>query len=456
MWKVETELEELQFVIETFREAPVVRPVDVDTKLHGLHALVATLQGKIAQATHPKPTVEVEQTYARWKERGFDFAALDTREQRALCIHPEYAIKPEVVQAAGQHPEIFRRTSTLFGFVNAYFTGWRTFPEPEKMETLIVLAIREKRRSLRSHVLAKWDSSPFLFGRDAEKHLGRMVVQQRVSVASLCSQFFIGETTNLARRTTEAALAQALQVLTHRPAETPPPKIREEVLWIKDNLLGRSLEASAFRQCMAVLIQFADRRAEVRDLVTAYVVGDVRLGDPRLPANDPNWRSMPEGARTSVLSWFAQENLEFFFNAIVPRNDENRRRAEFWLGFAKRAGNIKDFQVAISPDDIPKVRRAARDVGRYAALRGARTSAFMMLFQGRNGREYVIIEFSETGNAAYIYERSQFEKYGDTLRAAEFERQSLRRQADVVDRIIHNGAWERDAVYKLNEMGIRP
>jgi hypothetical protein len=169
---------------------------------------------------------------------------------------------------------------------------------------------------------------------------------------------------------------------------------------------------------------------------------------------------MPSGAKEQFLAWLAKQTLQFFFDTLVPRNDENRRRAEFWLGYAKRQGKIKDFQVAVSDDDLYRIHAVKERIPTYSSVRGGRTSAFLMVFEGY-GVEYVVIEFSETGNAAYIYKREDFQETGVSLRSRSFHLgDDLKRMRSVQERIIHrvstNERWERRAQLTLAELGIRP
>ena len=78
-----------------------------------------------------------------------------------------------------------------------------------------------------------------------------------------------------------------------------------------------------------------------------------------------------------------------------------------------------------------------------------------MVFEGY-GTEYVVIEFSETGNAAYIYTRKQFESGGTKLRSYSFHLTDiLKRKGQEEGRIIHIGDWEPKARRTLSELGIR-
>jgi hypothetical protein len=78
-----------------------------------------------------------------------------------------------------------------------------------------------------------------------------------------------------------------------------------------------------------------------------------------------------------------------------------------------------------------------------------------MRFEGY-GAHYVVVEFSEKGNAAYIFTAADFEAKRVTLRTPRFE---LKKHLKFDDshRIIHIGDWEAKASYKLaSEFGIRP
>jgi len=98
----------------------------------------------------------------------------------------------------------------------------------------------------------------------------------------------------------------------------------------------------------------------------------------------------------TVSCMVGERDAPVFFDTLVPNNDENRRRARFWLEYAKKQGKVKDFQVAVSDDDIYRIRASrAKTIPSYSRVTGGKTSAFLMVFEGY-GTEYVIIEFSET------------------------------------------------------------
>ena len=164
-------------------------------------------------------------------------------------------------------------------------------------------------------------------------------------------------------------------------------------------------------------------------------------------------------ARDRFLGWLAKETLQFFFNTLVPINDENRRRADFWLEYAKKPGKIKDFQVAVSDEDRYKILASRTNtIPTYSSIWGNNTSAFLMVLAGF-GTDYVVIEFSEKGNAAYIYVRKKFEAAGITMRSKSFGLDELKRRGATQDRILHidgHAGWEVKARRQLAELGTLP
>ena len=73
------------------------------------------------------------------------------------------------------------------------------------------------------------------------------------------------------------------------------------------------------------------------------------------------------------------------------------------FGFATMIG-FRDFQVAVSEADLWKVKASQKksELLLYSQVAHPTTSAFLMKFEGYGGH-FLVVEFSETGNAAYIF-----------------------------------------------------
>jgi hypothetical protein len=456
-------LDRLTTDLTVLRESLMWRTLDPAPYLRQLDKVIETLQIKSDKVSSPKPPLDPEQVWARWRGLDFDLAKLDGREIRSLCVSPKTAMKVRLVSALGVDSDGLKRWINLNGFVQAYFGQWRSMENPDTVEKLIQKMLGEGRILRRNKILDLWRQSPFLFSREASRRLGKIILKDRKSVRQSCAEFCIDPSSPLASAAHEYAAAAAAEELVQRDFRIGQELALKELQWISEHLLTPSLNADAYREALGKLIgsRIAESMPSFQTGLVALVHADERLGDPRLAYCAPNWRKIPE-ARERFLAWLAKETLQFFFDTLVPRNDTNRRRAEFWLEYAKKQGKIKDFQVAVSVDDRPKIRASrAKTIPSYSTITGGKASAFLMVFEGWNHKEYIVIEFSETGHAAYIYERDVFEASGAKIRSHSFGMsEDLRRMNDAEDRILHlvdtRERWETKARRKLADLGIRP
>jgi hypothetical protein len=436
--------------------------IDPVPYLQDLTRTIQTLEAKFERVSVPKPPLDPEAVWLRWQSVRHDLSMLDAREVRTLCVSPKTAMNRALVDALASKPDALMRWSTFYGFVQAYFVHWRGMAEPQSVEKLIQGMLVKGRLPRTSKVLDLWRRSQFLFSREAAQRLGGIVARDRKAVTQACSEHYVEPSSALAAAAHEQATALSVAELIQRDQRIGQELALKELQWISGTLLTKGLSPTVYREAMGKLIvsRLADESPPFQSALVSLVHSDERLGDPRVAYCAPNWRTMPNDAKEKLLAWLAKETLQFFFDTLVPKNDKNRRRAEFWLDYAKKQGKIKDFQVAVSTEDLPKIRASrAKTIPRYSTITYGNTSAFLMIFEGY-GKEYVVIEFSETNNAAYIYERKVFEASGTSMHANSYDMaKDLKRKEDVHGRILHmegRDLWETKARRSLGEMGIRP
>jgi len=83
---------------------------------------VEALEKKYDIGAAPKPPLDPERVWAKWREGQYDFGKLDSREKRTLCVSPQTAMRVKLVQCLGSSPDVLKRLTTFNGFVHAYFT----------------------------------------------------------------------------------------------------------------------------------------------------------------------------------------------------------------------------------------------------------------------------------------------------------------------------------------------
>jgi hypothetical protein len=181
-----------------------------------------------------------------------------------------------------------------------------------------------------------------------------------------------------------------------------------------------------------------------------------RLGDPRQTRN-PRWGGIDERAVTVYRRWVARADLELFFRAVAM--DEDRRA--FWLSYVDMMENSR---VALGNAALfvnqTAVSQFLQD-GRASRLGGGngQVSAFMFQIGG-----YHFVEFSETGNACYLYRADRspvsFDQawYGISDLKREIKRwiQWADTRQIISNRLLHHSGWEVKARNLLRALGIRP
>lgn len=201
-----------------------------------------------------------------------------------------------------------------------------------------------------------------------------------------------------------------------------------------------------------------EMHVELRD----YVVGWNVWRNPKLRAagQATSWNRVSDDVWRMVLQWVNESNLRDFFQILATRAGTDEGRLEFWSRYINQ---ISWTRLVFGAETRSQVRsnRAIRDLfareqGAYAEMTGSgvKGDAFMMQIG-----EYVIVEYSETGAAAYVYasEKLKFDRnarqYEGGTGDLRFGYHDTKRTAV---RITHHGGWQESAAQNLKTLGIYP
>jgi hypothetical protein len=428
--------------------------INVQRSCEQLAAAVNTLRQKRTIVTVDRPKMDVGKAWSAFVESGCELGNIDGLLFRTLCCAERTAVRPEFVAALTRHPEKLTRSRCLYGLVNSYFSKWRTMPEPSKLETLLLSTFTVL--SGKNPVVRKWLENPQLFSASAASFLAEEISAGQKAVDDVLRSNNINTVTKLAAAVRLSVAQTACEYLRRQESSRSDEWALSFLQWMTQKVLSDVTSPDVFRSAISSLIlsESAKRSEAFQHALRSYIQSHKRLGDPRIRECSPNWRSMPTEAAQRYLSWLARDNIIFFFNTILPNNNENRRRKDFWLRYHDR---IKDFQVALSNADLWKIKASGKssETLLYSQVIHPTTSAFLMKFEGYGGN-YLVVEFSETGNAAYIFRMADFEAKRLSLRSPKFELRA-HLKFNSTHRIIHTPGWEATAAHKLaSDFGIRP
>jgi hypothetical protein len=248
-----------------------------------------------------------------------------------------------------------------------------------------------------------------------------------------------------------AQRAAAVEELCHFEREEP---------WLpRESGRGRAVATDAARiVVVARLLEWWDSldQSHHEPIEERLLASDPLFGDPRRESLGRAWeevRKLAPSAFDSFLSTLIQQDLEFFFESV----DVDPARKAFWLRYLP---SIRRTMCVLEPNTHSTLRRkiSAYSADQRASFRRARsfatsdqteTSAFVLHFD-----RFVVVEFSRTGNAAYVYSRNAF---ASLVSERGYENVSgLKDRALCESRILHLPGWELRAEVQLSDLRIRP
>lgn len=174
--------------------------------------------------------------------------------------------------------------------------------------------------------------------------------------------------------------------------------------------------------------------------------------DARLNPETDGWRwvkNLDPAAYEIFIDSLLHEDISLFFDVV----DMNSDRRTFWLRYV-RAASSSVFFLSHGTRSQLEARFEGADASVRAALRRARPladgniDAFVLRLRG-----HVAVEFSQTGNAAYLYDSGTFEKLAASKSVSV---SSLKRKDLGGVQLVHNGAWEYRFERELRRNGIQP
>lgn len=168
--------------------------------------------------------------------------------------------------------------------------------------------------------------------------------------------------------------------------------------------------------------------------------------NPWLPSNAARWGSVEIKARDMIADWLKLQLITQFFSLLSEDGMNDKRRVDFWKGYHEK---ITDMYFALGntaytnrSKDFEEIRKSMD--GRLMRLSNTAptNNAFIMMIG-----DYVVVEFGETKNAAYIFRSTDempFKLSG--VVSGNFSELKNKRSTAFVDCLIHrdtnDGPWE--------------
>lgn len=376
------------------------------------------------------------------------------RGLRYLCWHPEISVSASFRELLQEIQFEFRARS-IQGLVRSCHMEWG--PEVRRRGGAMEFAsncLRAYRGPNR--VLGRWRANEHVI-LDHEAFAADMLAAKR-SPRDQCALWGVEPQSEF----TLSAVECAAERIRAARAKIPATSLRDIIFWD-----GWGLRRFKQQVSYTLLLKNVEQRLDLPEL-KALILHDARLRDPRLPANQKNWVGVNKDAHDLFIRWLAADDIEFFFEHVLPKGQDPHGRKPFWLSYLHHVTRSRPL---LSENDHFRLKRLeARTESRWASfgrITHPTTSAFMLDFGN-----VLVVEFSQPGNGCYCFGRELANTVvPDFWNEGAFERAAFRR-TDLVPilsaenvgtgrvargfRFSHMGAWEEKVVRQFALMGIRP
>ena len=222
------------------------------------------------------------------------------------------------------------------------------------------------------------------------------------------------------------------------------------------NFLSKHNDVQTNKKCLEKIINnlnenFDEEQLRMKIINFCYN----HIGDP---SNDAFWFPWPKAnftdkenlknAQDILNQWLAHKFIYVFFEEIAMDND----RKEFWMQYLEYITNFKiymnDYQRYIFSINNQDIDSNIVNSKTGNLLRGGDSNAFVLQI-----KDYLIVEFSKTGGACYIYHNSNNAKPKLSKRNVELEALKHYTNRNLAIRVESQSSWYYSANYSTNIEG---
>jgi hypothetical protein len=285
----------------------------------------------------------------------------------------------------------------LRGILASYATIWHRANRDEELNERLKIWISKEKDSAK---LSWWAENPnYWLHPDAPEQMALRIRKELMTAEVAAREFKAPAASSLI----QSALSRAAVEM----SEMADILEFDELGYLLNGLIREPLIETPSLHLTAhnlVSARSANRSEAFRQKLVNAFLTHPSFGDPRLQVANWDFPALAT-ARAAILGWLSVEDIRTFFEIILTPGSDKHGRKDFWLRYERK---IRMSRVFISTADSRRRREQLEDLttrGRRFGSINDTTSVFV-LDLGR----VVAVEFSQVGNATYLYTKENFNK----------------------------------------------
>lgn len=441
-----TALKSIEAIPRDISRSRLASPMDPDIVLRRLNSTVAELKNAVA-SLRPPDTGKIERLVRRYREAGNSLAGFRPYEIRTMTWNNDLLADDKFRYQLAEYVRTGEVKPSILVLSKAYFNNWGNHVQPEIFEQILRVVAIAQSGVIPLLGLYK-NHAGSIFSCRADSFLReRIFSSKEMSVSAALSEWDIPPTSPLAKAVIDSFTEFFLK------------EYSAGNQWILDHLYSAlALPAASTKTLqMATERLILNNRIEkldgARKKLEEFVVGNNRLGDPRLQHNIPNWVGIDPAAQRKFKSWRTAKDLVFFFENVLPEGLDRNGRKQFWLEYVDQ---VEDSIVALCSNDEARLELTLKQERiDYRKVTGIQDiSCFVMRFRN-SGQDFVVAEFSENGRVRF-FSFDTFVKNVRSIERNEFAISELKAKAGLLCDFPHLRSWQWKAQNALAQLGVRP
>lgn len=448
MSQLQTSLNKLRIISETFNSIPLFAGYNWNDNKKVYNTKLSQLAFEFDSGLTPISNSKRERILSKWNlllDNKIDKSELTIKDFEILSFESNVILKPIFWDILMDIEETTPKI--IIGLLYSVHKMWLSI---ENLESVLnVLRVLIYNFKGKNKIINFWKNNlKYVLAQDSPTLLAKDSLNANGSINYLSKKYFINlENTELGQIVQEKIVEEKILMFTNNKSLS---------LNKVQNLINEINSASFYKKesnfyyaliILGVDVSQKDKNA-AKDFLKDYFINHIDYKDPR--KNLEKWLSFNEEARSVFISWLNEQDIRVFFDVFIDYDPHGRKH--FWLNYSR---NVKNTQIIQAPSlsqnikNEEKINELKKKGYIFPKLIDAQTNAFILDFD-----EFTVVEFSENGNACYIYEKDKMQVLQKTKNS--FYIGELKNKNKALNVITHNKNWQYNLTNWLAHRGIRP
>lgn len=334
----------------------------------------------------------------------------------------------------------------IIGLVYNIHILWTEIKDFNKIIDSITFMILEHKQE--NKLIQFWrENIELVLSEKSPINLATKLVDENLNLSTLSDKYYLSlNNTNLGKEIEKCVLEAKLNKFKREKNIKPT-----DLNYIFVTLSGGLFSKQEGNKILSLALQIVDEclnqtKMPCIDTFRDYLLNNIDYKDPR--EYPEKWLTFEDSGKNIFMKWLNERDIRVFFDLFIDYDPH--RRKDFWLKYAgkvKKTTILKGNNVQQNFKNKDEINLLIANGNKFVPL-DAPTNAFILEFDN-----IIAVEFSEAGNACYIYNKESFLQQINYRNNYSIE--DLKNKVISMNIVPHHQGWQGKLLGWLAMRGIR-